>query len=96
MMDIVLLRVRRHHLSPYPGPYMVNISLGTLPIRPDLEVPWRTRDTHLGDRSRQAITTRGLGNLAAMGAWLLQEMGYNVAYLVGRMRAWKDAGLPAD
>ena len=76
---------------------MVNISLGTLPIRADLEVPEGRRDPRLQDRSRQIITTCGLGNLAAMGARLLKEMGFtNVSYMEGGMQGWKDAGLPTD
>ncbi len=79
------------------APNMVNISLGTLPIRADLEVPEERRDPRVQDRSRQVITTCGLGNLAAMGARLLKEMGFtNVAYMEGGMQAWKDAGLPTD
>ncbi len=76
---------------------MVNISLGTLPIRADLEVPEERRDPRLQDRSRQVVTTCGLGNLAALGARLLKEMGFtNVSYMEGGMQAWKDAGLPTD
>ena len=39
------------------APDMVNISLGTLPLRADLEVPEQARDARLADRSRQVITT---------------------------------------
>ena len=79
------------------APHAVNVSLGTLPIRADLEVPEQARDARLQDRSRQIITTCGLGNLAAMGARLLKEMGFtNVTYMEGGMKAWKDAGLPTE
>ena len=97
--DAILLEVRDAENIPadQKAPNMVNISLGTLPIRADLEVPEQARNTLLTDRSRQVITTCGLGNLAAMGARLLKEMGFiNVAYMDGGMRAWKDAGLPTD
>ena len=48
-------------------------------------------------RSRQVISTCGVGNLAAMGAKLLKEMGFtNVSYMDGGMQGWKDAGLPTD
>lgn len=97
--DAVLLEVRDAGNIPIDeqAPNMVNISLGTLPIRADLEVPEDRRDPRLQDRSRQVITTCGLGNLAAMGAKLLKEMGFtNVAYMEGGMQAWKDAGLPTD
>ncbi len=39
------------------APNVVMISLGTLPIRADLEVPEGIRDLRLQDRSRQVITT---------------------------------------
>ena len=77
------------------APNMVNISLGSLPIRADLEVAEERRDIRLADRSRQVITTCGVGNLAALGASLLKDMGFtNVSYMDGGMQAWKDAGLP--
>ena len=79
------------------APNMVNVSLGTLPIRADLEVPEQARDARLQDRSRQIITTCALGNLAALGARLLHDMGFtNVAYMEGGMKAWRDAGLPTE
>ena len=60
-------------------------------------MPEQARDTRLGDRERQVITTCALGNLAALGASLLKEMGFtNVSYMNGGMRAWKDSGLPTD
>ena len=79
------------------APDVVNVSLGTLPIRADLEVPEQARDARLQDRSRQIITTCALGNLAALGARLLHDMGFtNVAYMEGGMKAWRDAGLPTE
>ena len=97
--DALLLEVRDAGNIPVDekAPDMVNISLGTLPLRADLEVPEQARDARLADRSRQVITTCKLGNLAALGARLLKDMGFtNVAYMDGGMRAWKDAGLPTD
>ncbi len=97
--DALLLEVRDAGNIPADekAPHAVNISLGTLPIRADLEVPEDRRDPRLKDRSRQVVTTCGLGNLAAMGARLLKEMGFtNVSYMDGGMQAWKDAGLPTD
>ena len=97
--DALLLEVRDAGDIPVDqkAPNMVNISLGTLPIRADLEVPEGRRDPRVQDRSRQIITTCGLGNLAAMGARLLKEMGFtNVSYMEGGMQGWKDAGLPTD
>ncbi len=75
----------------------MNISLGMLPIKADLELPEEWRDPALQDRSRQVITTCQLGPNAAIGAKLLKDMGFtNVAYMDGGMEAWKAAGLPTD
>ena len=97
--DALLLEVRDAENIPadQKAPNMVNISLGSSPIRADLEVPEERRDIRLGDRSRQVITTCGVGNLAAMGARLLKEMGFtNGSYMDGGMQGWKDAGLPTE
>ncbi len=73
----------------------VNISLGNLPIRADLELPEEWRDSRLQDRSRQIITTCQTGENAARGAKLLKEMGFTrVSRMEGGMEAWKAAGLP--
>ncbi len=75
----------------------MNVSLGMLPIKADLELPEDWRDPGLQDRSRQVITTCQLGPNAAIGAKLLKDMGFtNVAYMDGGMEAWKAAGLPTD
>ncbi len=97
--DALLLEVRDAESIPadQKAPNMVNISLGSLPIRADLEVPEERRDARLADRWRQVITTCGVGNLAAMGARLLKEMGFtDVSYMDGGMQGWKDAGLPTE
>ena len=75
----------------------MNISLGMLPIKADLELPEDWREPGLQDRSRQVITTCQLGPNAAIGAKLLKDMGFtNVTYMDGGMEAWKAAGLPTD
>ena len=75
----------------------MNISLGMLPIKADLELPEDWREPGLQDRSRQVITTCQLGPNAAIGARLLKDMGFtNVTYMDGGMEAWKAAGLPTD
>ncbi len=75
----------------------MNISLGMLPIKADLELPEDWREPGLQDRSRQVITTCQLGPNAAIGAKLLKDMGFtNVAYMDGGMEGWKAAGLPTD
>ena len=86
--DALLLEVRDTENIPadQKAPNMVNISLGSLLIRADLEVPEERRDIRLADRSRQVITTCGVGNLAALGAKLLKEMGFtNVLCMDGGM-----------
>jgi rhodanese-related sulfurtransferase len=75
----------------------LNISLGMLPVRADLELPEEKRDARLQDRSRQIITTCQVGPNGAIGAKLLKDMGFtSVCYLEGGMEAWKAAGLPTD
>jgi len=75
----------------------LNISLGMLPVRADLELPEEWRDAGLQDRSRQIITTCQIGPNGAIGAKLLKDMGFtNVCYLEGGMEAWKAAGLPTE
>ena len=39
------------------APEVIMISLGSLPMRADLEITGRLRDKRLEDRSRQVITT---------------------------------------
>ena len=75
----------------------INVSLGNLPVKADLELPEDWRDSRLQDRSRQIVTTCQTGENAARGAFLLKEMGFtNVAYMKGGMEAWKSAGLPTE
>ncbi len=79
------------------APGGVNISLGMLPVRADLELPRKFRDSRLKDRSRQIIVACQLGPNSARGAKLLEDMGFtNVAYLEGGMKAWKAAGFPTE
>jgi rhodanese-related sulfurtransferase len=78
-------------------PGAVNISLGMLPVRADLELPRKFRDSRLKDRSRQIILACQIGPNGARGAKLLKDMGFtNIAYLEGGMKAWKAAGLPSE
>jgi rhodanese-related sulfurtransferase len=75
----------------------LNISLGMLPVRADLELPEEKRDARLQDRSRQVITACQVGPNGAIGAKLLKDMGFtSVCYLEGGMEAWKAAGLPTE
>lgn len=75
----------------------LNISLGMLPVKADLELPEEWREAGLQDRSRPVVTTCQIGPNGAIGASLLKEMGFtNVCYMEGGMEAWKAAGLPTD
>ncbi len=75
----------------------LNISLGMLPVRADLELPEGKRDARLQDRSRQIFTACQLGPNGTIGAKLLKDMGFTrVCYLEGGMEAWKAAGLPTE
>jgi rhodanese-related sulfurtransferase len=75
----------------------LNISLGMLPVRADLELPEDWREPRLQDRSLPVITACQLGPNGAIGAKILKDMGFtNVSYLDGGMEAWKAAGLPTD
>ncbi len=75
----------------------LNISLGMLPVRADLELPEDWREPRLQDRSLPVITACQLGPNGAIGAKILKDMGFtNVSYLDGGMEAWKAAGLPTE
>jgi rhodanese-related sulfurtransferase len=75
----------------------VNISLGNLPVKADLELPEEWRGSRLQDRVRQVVTTCQTGENAARAAKLLKEMGFeNVSYMEGGMEAWKAAGFPTS
>jgi rhodanese-related sulfurtransferase len=75
----------------------MNISLGMLPVKADLELPEEWREAGLQDRSRPVVATCQIGPNGAIGASLLKEMGFtNVSYMEGGMEAWKAAGLPTD
>ncbi|WP_407408669.1 rhodanese-like domain-containing protein [Peribacillus sp.] len=74
-------------------PSSMNISLGMLGIRADLELPEQMRESELADRNRPVLVTCGAGGQAALGAYLLHQMGFtDVAYIEGGTTAWKNAG----
>ncbi|MFD1676212.1 rhodanese-like domain-containing protein [Alicyclobacillus fodiniaquatilis] len=78
-------------------PSSVNISLGMLPIRADLELPEHLRDARLADRNRPVIITCGAGGQAALGAYILKQMGFtDVAFIDGGTAAWKEAGFQVE
>ena len=57
--DALLIEVRDANSVPMEdrAPEVLMISLGSLPMRADLEIAERLRDKRLEDRSRQVITT---------------------------------------
>ncbi|WAH36229.1 rhodanese-like domain-containing protein [Alicyclobacillus dauci] len=78
-------------------PSSVNISLGMLPIRADLELPENLRDDRLADRNRPVLVTCGAGGQAALGAYILKQMGFtDVAFIEGGTTAWKQAGYEVE
>jgi len=75
----------------------LNISLGMLPVKADLELPEEWREEGLQDRSRPVVVTCQIGPNGAIGASLLKDMGFtDVAYMEGGMEAWEAAGLPTN
>jgi rhodanese-related sulfurtransferase len=75
----------------------LNISLGMLPVKADLELPEEWREEGLQDRSRPVVVTCQIGPNGAIGASVLKNMGFtDVCYMEGGMEAWKSAGLPTD
>ena len=78
-------------------PGAINVSLGTLPLRADQELPESFRNADLQDRERPIITTCGGGGQASLAAKILKDMGFkNVSILEGGTNGWKQAGLPTE
>lgn len=78
-------------------PSSMNISLGMLPIRADLELPEQMREPKLADRNRPVLVTCGAGGQAALGAYILHQMGFtDVAFIEGGTAAWKNAGYEVE
>ena len=97
--NVLLLDVRDASDIPSTGLAAggLNISLGMLPVKADLELPEEWREAGLQDRSRPVVTTCQTGQNGAIGASVLKKMGFtNVCYMEGGMEAWKAAGLPTD
>jgi len=95
--DLLVIDVRDSADVAQTGtlPGAVNISYSALTYSADSEVPEEWRDARLADRTRPIVTTCTLGPLGALGAKLLQDMGFtNVQILAGGVQGWTDAGLP--
>ena len=79
----------------FPGAF--NVSLGTLPLRADKNLPEAMRNAELQDRDRPIITTCGGGGQASLAAKVLKDMGFtNISILDGGTNGWKAAGLPVE
>ena len=71
------------------------ISNGALPLRADQELPEAYREPRLQDRSAPVMTICESGEMSAIGAKTLQDMGFaNVLWVEGGTLAWKEAGFP--
>ena len=78
-------------------PGAMNISYGALTWRADNELPQEWREPELEDRSRPIIMACESGELGALAAKLLLDMGFtNVSNLEGGTLAWIDAGYPTE
>ncbi|MCD8509815.1 MAG: sulfurtransferase [Bacillus sp. (in: Bacteria)] len=78
-------------------PSSLNISLGMLPIRADLELPEQLREPQLADRNRPVLVTCGAGGQAALGAYVLKQMGFtDVGFIEGGTKAWKQEGYEVE
>lgn len=95
--NTLVIDVRDADGIPEIIPGAVNISLGTLPIRADQNVPEAMRNAEVQDRDRPIITTCGGGGQASLAAKILKDMGFtNVSILEGGTNGWKSAGLPTE
>ena len=78
-------------------PEAMNISYGALTYKADDELPPEWREPELEDRSRPIIMACESGELGALAAKLLLDMGFaNVSNLEGGTLAWIDAGYPTE
>lgn len=72
----------------------VHMPRGMLEFYADPTLPYHRRELQ---PDRRIILHCASGGRSALGADLLQEMGYtNVAHMDGGMRAWKEAGRPVE
>jgi rhodanese-related sulfurtransferase len=94
--EAVLIDVReqieRDHEGAIPG--AVHAPRGMLEFFADPTSPYHRPEF---DPSRRVILHCAAGGRSAMGADVLQQMGYtNVAHLDGGFNAWKAAGQPVE
>ena len=75
-------------------PGAVHVPRGMLEFRADPSSPYHES---VLDPSKRVILHCASGGRSALGAAVLQEMGYgDVAHLDGGITAWKDAGKPTE
>ncbi len=92
---VVDVRQSEDRESIIPG--SINVPLGLLAIKADMELPKSVTDERLQDRDQPVILTCGPGGQAALGAKVLKDMGFNnVAIVDGGTRGWAAAGLPTE
>lgn len=91
LVDLRESEERREH-GVIPG--SVHMPRGMLEFYADSTLPYHRQELQ---PDRRIIVHCASGGRSALGADLLQEMGYtNVAHLDGGMNAWKAAGQPVE
>lgn len=94
--DAVLVDLREAEELDQNGriPGAIHVPRGMLEFRADPTSPYHQEPL---DPSKRVILHCASGGRSALGASVLQEMGYsNVAHLDGGITAWKDAGKPVE
>ena len=91
VVDLRESEERREH-GAIPG--AVHMPRGMLEFYADSTLPYHRRELESG---RRIILHCASGGRSALGADLLQDMGYtNVAHMDGGFTAWKAAGRPTE
>jgi rhodanese-related sulfurtransferase len=77
-------------------PDALNVSLGTLPFKADVEmVDFKEPLLADRDKSKNIVVTCGLGGQALLAGKLLVEYGYENVYVIdGGNASWASAGCP--
>ena len=76
-------------------PGALHVPRGMLEAKADLE--YANREPRLADRSQPIILHCASGARSALGADVLQQMGFtNVCSMAGGIAAWKEKGLPIE
>ena len=76
-------------------PGALHVPRGMLEAKADLE--YANREPRLADRSQAVIIHGASGARSALGADVMQQMGFtNVQSMAGGITAWKEKGLPVE